>query len=69
MITFLYAPYCCYKFSIDRLDNSKPHDKDNVKMSCYFCNCKDHILYNKTEKYKCIDKKCLCNNNINEIDY
>jgi hypothetical protein len=53
LVTFLYVPYCCYKFSIDRIDNNKPHNKDNVKISCYFCNCKDHFLYDKKEKLKC----------------
>lgn len=57
-----YVPYCCYKFSIDRLDNKKPHDKENVKISCYFCNCKDHILYDKQIKIKCQDNNCFCNN-------
>lgn len=31
---------CCYQFSIDRIDNDKPHDKDNCRITCYFCNCK-----------------------------
>lgn len=62
VLTHSYVPFCSYKFSIDRLDNYKPHDIDNVKISCYFCNCKNHILFNKSEKLKCEDKKCECNN-------
>jgi hypothetical protein len=34
-----YHPYCHYQYSVDRLDNSKPHDKNNVAISCYYCNC------------------------------
>jgi len=61
ILTHSYIPYCSYKFSIDRLDNNKPHDIDNVKISCYFCNCKNHFAFNKTEKIRCENKKCLCN--------
>jgi hypothetical protein len=61
VLTYSYIPFCSYKFSIDRLDNNKPHDLGNVKISCYFCNCKNHIAFNKQEKLKCEDKKCLCN--------
>jgi hypothetical protein len=35
-------PYCLYQFTLDRIDNSKPHNKDNVLLSCYYCNCRDH---------------------------
>lgn len=62
LITYLLAPRCCYMFSIDRLNNNKSHDKTNVKISCYFCNCKNHVLYGKTMKSKCNDLKCFCNN-------
>jgi hypothetical protein len=61
VLTHSYIPYCSYKFSIDRLDNNKPHNIDNIKVSCYFCNCKNHIAFNKPEKIKCENKKCLCN--------
>lgn len=36
ILTHSYIPYCSYKFSIDRIDNSKPHDKNNMKISCFF---------------------------------
>jgi len=51
-----YEPNCLYQFSLDRLDNTKPHDKNNISISCYFCNCKDHYLFN-------ISKKECCDNN------
>jgi hypothetical protein len=62
VFTYLYIPYCSYKFSIDRINNDEPHDKGNVKISCYFCNCKDHIAYGKNTKEKCDDKTCFCHN-------
>lgn len=37
-----WKPYCFYQFSIDRLDNSKPHDRDNILISCYYCNCRNY---------------------------
>jgi hypothetical protein len=51
-----WKPYCCYQFSIDRIDNNKPHDKNNVLISCYYCNCRDYPKfdqYNKICKQKC----------------
>lgn len=61
VLTTGYKPYCCNQFSIDRIDNTKPHNKDNVKISCYFCNCKDDALYDKIEKICDIDN-CDCIN-------
>lgn len=60
VLTHLYVPFCLYKFSIDRIDNYKPHDIDNVKISCYFCNCKDHYSFDKKKKDKCFDTDCAC---------
>jgi hypothetical protein len=61
VLTHSYAPFCAYKFSIDRIDNDEPHDVSNVKISCYYCNCKDHIAYNQIHptKTKC-NNKCAC---------
>jgi hypothetical protein len=64
VLTTGYKPYCCNQFSIDRLDNKKPHNKDNVKISCYFCNCKHHYLYKNKEKICNIDD-CKCKNLLN----
>jgi hypothetical protein len=64
LTTFLYKPYCCYKFSVDRLDNQKLHNKDNIKISCYYCNCKNHKLYDKQKKDKCKDQSCFCNSDL-----
>jgi hypothetical protein len=61
VFTHSYVPYCSYKFSVDRVDNNKPHDDNNVKISCYFCNCKNHVAYNRSEKNKCVNEECICN--------
>jgi hypothetical protein len=52
LLTIFYEPYCCYQFSIDRINNSKPHNKNNVRITCYYCNCKHH------EEFKQHNKKC-----------
>lgn len=36
-----WRPLCCYQFSIDRIDNKKPHNNENCFISCYYCNCRD----------------------------
>lgn len=50
-----YDSYCIYQFSLDRIDNSKPHTTDNILISCYYCNCfgylskyNDYIVKSKT---------------------
>jgi hypothetical protein len=50
VITTNYKPYCCYQFSIDRIDNNKPHDKNNVLISCYYCNCRNFPLFDQLNK-------------------
>lgn len=63
VITHLYEPYCLYQFSIDRLNNKKPHNEDNIKISCYFCNCQHHPKFDKERKIKC-NNECFCNNDL-----
>ena len=33
-----YKPWCQYQFSFDRLDNSRGHSVENVRVICYACN-------------------------------
>jgi hypothetical protein len=54
--TMNWAPYCCYQFSIDRIDDNKPHNRDNVLMSCYYCNCRQHPDFNQHNKI--CNQKC-----------
>jgi len=30
---------CLYQFSVDRINENFPHDRDNFLISCYHCNC------------------------------
>ena len=64
ILTDNYKPYCCNQFSIDRIDNTLPHNKNNVKISCYFCNCKNNNLYDKKKKI-CDILDCNCHNLLN----
>lgn len=43
-------PYCCYQFSIDRIYNFQPHNKDNILISCYYCNCIQHDNFDQLNK-------------------
>lgn len=51
-----WKPYCCYQFSIDRIDNNYPHNKDNIKISCYYCNCRHYPKF--TQHYKICSQGC-----------
>jgi len=53
VLTHDYKINCLHQFSLDRLDNRIPHNTNNIKISCYFCNCKDHYLFDKTVKECC----------------
>jgi hypothetical protein len=44
-----YAPFCIYQFSMDRIDNNKIHDKNNLRIVCYNCNA----LGDGAKKQKC----------------
>jgi hypothetical protein len=48
--------YCCYKLSIDRINNNKGHVKGNVRISCYFCNCRKNYAF--TQEYKVCNAGC-----------
>lgn len=48
--TINYKAYCCYQFSIDRINNFEPHNKNNIRISCYYCNCKHHPKFNQPNK-------------------
>ena len=44
---------CLYQFSIDRINEHFPHDRDNFLISCYHCNCTSYIRED-SEKKICI---------------
>ena len=64
LLTKHFMSRCLYQLSIDRIDNNKPHDRDNVLLSCYKCNCSDWFqgfddnYYNSQFKYKLCPLKC-----------
>ena len=33
-----YTPYCVYQFSFDRIDNTKIHSINNLRIVCWNCN-------------------------------
>jgi hypothetical protein len=58
-----WKPYCLYQFTLDRIDNNLPHNRDNVLISCYYCNCID-VLMGKNCSKNTMNKKCVggCHN-------
>ena len=50
VITSKWKPYCCYQFSIDRIVDTLPHNKNNVLISCYYCNCRYFSEFNQYYK-------------------
>ena len=66
VLTSNFKPYCLYQFSLDRLDNQLPHNKDNVLISCYYCNCISYwievldIAVDDHKIYKICGNNCHC---------
>jgi hypothetical protein len=61
--TFMWRPFCLYQFTLDRLDNSLPHNRDNVLICCYYCNCIDFFSVSgcsENVKNKICNKGCHC---------
>jgi hypothetical protein len=54
--TINWSPFCCYQFSIDRINDNKPHDRNNILISCYYCNCRHHPNFD--QKNKICNSKC-----------
>lgn len=50
VLTSKWKRFCCYQFSVDRIDNNLPHDRSNVLISCYYCNCRYHFEFNQINK-------------------
>ncbi len=43
---------CMYQFTLDRIDNNLPHNRDNVLICCQYCNC-----FGETDKHKEVDHR------------
>lgn len=62
---------CLYQFSIDRINEHFPHDRDNFLISCYHCNCTFYTR-DDSEKKICIngchkDEKVFKSSRIEEL--
>ena len=68
VITTGWKPNCLYQFTLDRINNSLPHNRDNCLISCYYCNCKD-IMLSFTENIIDIDniKNKICKNKCHNV--
>lgn len=54
---------CMYQFTLDRIDNKLPHNRDNVLICCQYCNCFGESDRHATfPTQKCISniKNCKC---------
>jgi len=63
VLTFNWKPNCLYQFSVDRIDNKLPHNRDNVLISCYYCNCIGYFTKlecSENTKYKICENNCHC---------
>ena len=59
VLLYEWDKYCSYQFTIDRIDNSLPHIKGNVLISCFYCNCINP--YSSTQNFKLCSEKCHTN--------
>lgn len=67
------SAYCFYKFSIDRIDNKQAHNKNNVLIACYHCNCGEMLMKRPRSiatkrrkiKFKICVNKCHTNKTMN----
>jgi hypothetical protein len=58
VITENWQPNCLYQFTLDRIDNKLPHNKNNVLICCYHCNCfNDNTIY-ADDSDVCLYKLC-----------
>ena len=62
VITEEWQPNCLYHFTLDRIDDRLPHNKKNVLICCYYCNCFGWI---KDDTDICLYK--LCQNECHKI--
>lgn len=65
VITEEWEPECLYQFTLDRIDNKLPHNKNNVLICCYYCNCFNGDTIYADDSDLCLYK--LCKNKCHEI--
>jgi hypothetical protein len=62
VITEEWEAKCLYQFTLDRIDNKLPHNKNNVLICCEYCNC---YGWKKDNTDICLYK--LCENKCHKI--
>jgi hypothetical protein len=59
VITEEWQPDCLYQFTLDRIDNNLSHNRNNVLICCYYCNCFGGKMINTDIcLYKLCENKC-----------
>lgn len=55
---------CMYQFTLDRIDNKLPHNRDNVLICCQYCNC-----FGETDKHQEVERRVckMCPNKCHTI--
>lgn len=43
VMTKEWYPYCLYQFTLDRINNTLPHNRNNVLICCNYCNSYSHL--------------------------
>jgi hypothetical protein len=57
VITQEWYPHCLYQFTLDRINNTLPHNRNNVLICCNYCNSYSHL--SDKERDTCCSKLCL----------
>lgn len=60
-LIYNWRKYCLYQFSVDRINDFKPHDRENCLISCFYCNCRVNKNFNKFN-----DRIKKCNDHIHK---
>ena len=61
IITSNWLSECLYQISLSQINITLPHNRDNVLISCYYCNNDEE---NKKSKIKRCKNKCHYDNKI-----
>lgn len=56
LLTNNWEPFCCYQFSIEKINSKLLYDGDNIYISCYYCSSRSHPEF--TQHNKVCDSGC-----------
>jgi hypothetical protein len=51
---------CGWQWSIDRIDNSKGHTVDNIRLTCYYCNVRQYGTAPSNEEARLMKRTVTC---------